>query len=215
MKMRVFPGCVALAFGCFSGSIAGAVGVGLERGHRCECAAWSSGSGPGQNVSATVPVVADERHGVVARVGQRRCLCRGRVHVGAAARRSAGNRRGAAHVPGGVQRQYGCPDHYLRSGGQRGGRLRPEPPVRVTALAVSPDGSTLYAGGDFTGVNGSYRGYLAAFSTSTGALVSTWKPTAATGRCIRSRRPQTDRMVYVGGELHASSTASRATGPAR
>ena len=49
--------------------------------------------------------------------------------------------------------------------------------TEITALAVSPDGGTLYAGGIFTDVNGVYRDNLAAFSTSTGALTS-WAPAA-------------------------------------
>ena len=47
----------------------------------------------------------------------------------------------------------------------------------VHAVAVSPDGSTLYVGGSFTTVDGVTREHLAAFSTATGALISTWKPT--------------------------------------
>ena len=37
-------------------------------------------------------------------------------------------------------------------------------------LSVSPDGSTVYVGGDFTTVDGLTRGHIAAFSTATGAL---------------------------------------------
>ena len=39
--------------------------------------------------------------------------------------------------------------------------------ARVQALAVSPDGSTVYAGGQFTQVDGLYRAHLAAFNSST------------------------------------------------
>jgi len=80
------------------------------------------------------------------------------------------------------------------------GTCNPNNPCGVTALAVSPDGSTLYVGGGFTGVNGSYRGYLAAFSTSAGALLSTWKP-AATG-AVHAIAPSPDgSTVYVGGNF--------------
>jgi hypothetical protein len=73
-------------------------------------------------------------------------------------------------------------------------------PCGVTALAVSPDGSTLYVGGSFSGVNGSFRSFLAAFSTATGALLSTWKP-AATGP-VHAIAPSPDgQSVYLGGDF--------------
>jgi hypothetical protein len=71
---------------------------------------------------------------------------------------------------------------------------------KVTALAVSPDGSTLYVGGSFTHVNGSYRPYLAAFSTLTGALLSTWKPTA-TGQVLSIAPSPDGSGIYVGGSF--------------
>lgn len=45
----------------------------------------------------------------------------------------------------------------------------------VFGMAASPDGSTLYIGGDFTTVDGAGRNHIAAFNTSTGALTS-WAP---------------------------------------
>ena len=45
----------------------------------------------------------------------------------------------------------------------------------VFSLATSPDGNTLYAGGDFTTVDGVARNRIAAFNTATGALTS-WAP---------------------------------------
>ena len=47
----------------------------------------------------------------------------------------------------------------------------------VKALAVSPDGARLYAGGTFTTVDGVTRRRAAAFGLGTGALVSSWRPT--------------------------------------
>ena len=47
----------------------------------------------------------------------------------------------------------------------------------VSVLTASPDGSTLYAGGDFTSVDGSTRNHIASFTASSGALTS-WNPNA-------------------------------------
>jgi hypothetical protein len=79
---------------------------------------------------------------------------------------------------------------------------------KVTALAVSPDGSTLYAGGSFTHVNGSYRAYLAAFSTSTGALLSTWKP-SATGPVLSIAPSPDGSEIYLGGDFSKLDGAVR------
>ena len=46
------------------------------------------------------------------------------------------------------------------------------------AIAASPDGRTIYVGGDFTAANGSTRGRFAAFDATTGALDQTVKPLA-------------------------------------
>jgi len=68
----------------------------------------------------------------------------------------------------------------------------------VAAAAVSPDGNTLYLGGTFNHVNGSYHNHLAAFNIATGALISTWKPDA--GAKVTSIAPSPDgSAVYVGG----------------
>ncbi len=47
----------------------------------------------------------------------------------------------------------------------------------VKSMRVSPDGSRLYVGGNFTQIGGATRYRIAAFSTSTGALLS-WAPTS-------------------------------------
>jgi hypothetical protein len=46
----------------------------------------------------------------------------------------------------------------------------------VLALAASPDGKRIYAGGKFTSVNSSARGRLAAIKTTTGLVDTTWRP---------------------------------------
>ena len=49
---------------------------------------------------------------------------------------------------------------------------------QINAVAASPDGTRLYIGGDFTSVNGTSRQRVAAFNLATGALVSSFAPTA-------------------------------------
>ena len=78
----------------------------------------------------------------------------------------------------------------------------------VTALAVSPDGSTLYVGGGFTHVNGSGRNHLAAFSTSTGALSTTFNPGANAKVGALAVSPD-GTTVYVGGSFTTLAGATR------
>ncbi len=68
----------------------------------------------------------------------------------------------------------------------------------VYSLAVSPDGKTLYAGGTFDHVDGSYRDDLAAFSTATGALSTTWTPTA-NAKVNRIAVSPSGSQIYLGG----------------
>jgi len=66
----------------------------------------------------------------------------------------------------------------------------------VRALAVSPDGTRLLAGGAFVSVGGEVRRHLAALSTADGSVISSWKP-SATGM-VRDLLVVDDRL-YVGG----------------
>lgn len=76
----------------------------------------------------------------------------------------------------------------------------------VKALAVSPDGSRVYAAGNFTTVGGVNRSRLAAFTASTGALVTTF--TAGTNGRIDALAVTAD-SVYVGGIFSSASSTAR------
>lgn len=68
--------------------------------------------------------------------------------------------------------------------------------ARVNAIAVSPDGSRVYVGGQFTTVGGQTRYRIAAFDTTTRQLVSSWQPSLdASVYSIVA----TNDTVYVGG----------------
>jgi WD40 repeat protein len=76
----------------------------------------------------------------------------------------------------------------------------PEPGGEVYALALSPDGSTLYMGGsfDYVGNGSSTIERLAAVDASTGALNSSWNPHP--GGSVRALQVSGSH-VYVGGEF--------------
>jgi PKD repeat protein len=79
--------------------------------------------------------------------------------------------------------------------------------AQVNALAVSPDGSRLYVGGNFTTADGANRYRVAAYNTATGALVSTWAPSLdAAVNAIAV----TNNAVYVGGNFSLANNTPRA-----
>jgi PKD repeat protein len=65
-------------------------------------------------------------------------------------------------------------------------------------ITVSPDGSRIYVGGDFTTVNGVARGHIAAFNVSTGALITGFAPTS--NAAVYSLAA-TNTTVYAGGNF--------------
>ncbi|MFE7845375.1 PKD domain-containing protein [Microbacterium sp. NPDC057407] len=77
----------------------------------------------------------------------------------------------------------------------------------VKALAVSPDGNTLYVGGSFTQVDGQSRFNVAAFDVATGALLTTFKP--AIGGSYVNAIVATSSTVYFGGLIGAAGGQTR------
>ncbi|QKG22178.1 PQQ-like beta-propeller repeat protein [Actinomadura verrucosospora] len=73
-------------------------------------------------------------------------------------------------------------------------------------LMASPDGSRVYVGGDFTKVDGKDHNHLAAFDTTTGALIDAFAPNVKNRvRAIAA----TDSTVYVGGNFFNVNGKSR------
>jgi PKD repeat protein len=78
--------------------------------------------------------------------------------------------------------------------------------AQAVGLAASPDGTRLYVGGDFTQANGENRYRVAAFDTTTGALISNFRPAVdAQVRAIAA----TDTTVYLGGRFSAIGSVVR------
>jgi len=76
----------------------------------------------------------------------------------------------------------------------------------VRSLVASADGTRLYAGGFFTAVGGVTRYRLAAFDTASGALVSSWAPTA--NASVKSLAVYGD-TIYAGGVFTSVSGVAR------
>lgn len=74
------------------------------------------------------------------------------------------------------------------------------------SLAAAPDGSRIYVGGDFTTVDGIARGHVAAFSTATGALDGTIRPSVSnTVRAVAA----TGTTLFIGGGYGSVNGTSR------
>src|SRR6266536_3141612 len=76
----------------------------------------------------------------------------------------------------------------------------------VQALAPSPDGTTLYVGGEFSAVGGAARKRLAAVSASTGE-VGAWDPGAKGGTVLALAAA--GGRIYVGGKFSSIGTVAR------
>jgi PKD repeat protein len=77
---------------------------------------------------------------------------------------------------------------------------------QIKALAASPDGSTLYVGGEFTTVNGLNRYRIAAFNTATGQLITSFAPALNT---TVNALAATNSAVYVGGPFSTANNTTR------
>ncbi|MGV1037913.1 MAG: LamG-like jellyroll fold domain-containing protein, partial [Candidatus Nanopelagicales bacterium] len=77
---------------------------------------------------------------------------------------------------------------------------------QVMSLAASPDGSRVYAVGDFSSVNGTNRYRVVALNPSTGAVLSAFAPGLnARGSAIVA----TNDTVYIGGAFSATGSFNR------
>jgi hypothetical protein len=77
----------------------------------------------------------------------------------------------------------------------------------IRSLAISPDGSTVYAGGNFTSIGGESRNYLAALDAVTGSSTA-WNPNS--NGTVYSIAPSSDGLtVYVGGSFNLIGGESR------
>lgn len=84
--------------------------------------------------------------------------------------------------------------------------FRPVVNAQVRALAISPDGTRLYVGGDFTSVDGQPRSRIAAFDVATGALLANFAPPI--GYHVHAIAAGANR-IYVGGNFQAVGTQVR------
>ena len=78
----------------------------------------------------------------------------------------------------------------------------------VFGLAASPDGSRLYAVGNFTTVGGQARKMVAAFDLPSGTL-SSWKPAGSPNTVVRAVAVTADK-VYIGGSFNTLGSTPRA-----
>jgi hypothetical protein len=76
----------------------------------------------------------------------------------------------------------------------------------VFALSVSPNGQTLYVGGLFNHVNGSYRDNLAAFNISGTPTLTSWAP-AAFGKVTTIAPAPSGSPIYIGGAFNELGTS--------
>ncbi len=98
---------------------------------------------------------------------------------------------------------------YLLSYDLTTGALLPWAPsvnAQVRKIAVSPDGSRLYAAGDFTTINGVSKSRIAAFDTASGSLNSAFTATANNNVYALATTAST---VYIGGTFSSVKGVTR------
>ena len=119
---------------------------------------------------------------------------------------SFANARPAGAAPGTSQTPRNNLLSYDLSTGVLNSSFAPSLNAQAMVVVASPDGSRIYVGGGFTTADGQQRDRIAAYSTATGQLISSFAPNLdATVNAITA----TNTTVYVGGDF------SRANGVAR
>ncbi len=116
------------------------------------------------------------------------------------------NARPAGAAPGTNLTKRGNLLAYNVSTGQLVTTFAPTLNAQVLAVAASPDGSRVYVGGDFTTANGVTHHRLAAYSVTTGQLISTFNPDVG-GRV--KTIVATNTTVYVGGAFASANGHTR------
>ena len=97
---------------------------------------------------------------------------------------------------------------FYASTGELVPQFNPNVDAVVWALAASPDGSKVYAGGDFLTVGGVSVRRVSAFDTSTDTRISTWNPKPASS--VRALEVSPDgSKVYMGGYFQSVSSVTR------
>ena len=95
---------------------------------------------------------------------------------------------------------------YSITTGQLVASFAPDVNAQVRTVAVSPDGSRVYVGGDFTSIDGVAVSRIAAFDAHTGALISSFAPPVNYSVFAIAA---TDSTVYVGGDFQGVGTHDR------
>jgi PKD repeat protein len=90
--------------------------------------------------------------------------------------------------------------------GNRVASFNPVLDAQANVVAASPDGKTVYFGGDFSTVNGQARAHIAAFSTAANTLVGTFAPSVAARVAALAVSSTT---VYAGGDFTSVNATPR------
>ncbi len=191
MRLKLLPGRALAVAAAAAVAVMPAIGLVTATGAQAAPSLPASGTGPGQNLSYTASS-SWQTNDIVWALG----YANGGVYVGGqfTSVRPPGDPKGTGEVGQAYLAEFSSSTGNLVSS------FNPTLDGKVTAIAVSPDGSTLYVGGSFTHVNGQYHAYLAAFNVATGALINTWKPTA-TGSVLALAVSPDGSEVYIGGNF--------------
>lgn len=132
-------------------------------------------------------------------------------------------RNGKVYVGGSFTAVNGAPRLNLAAVDAASGTVDPnltpeievaDPAVRATVFTILVGDSQLYAGGDFSSVNDRYRGKLAAFDLTTGALDAAWKP-ASTREVFDLEFASDKESIFVVGRFSSMAGADGVEAPRR